>query len=87
VVVVTGLGESAVELELRVWLRDPFSEREAELDLLEIAKIALDEAGIEIPFPQRTLHFAPGAIPLRIEKGEATAGGGETGGHDGGEER
>ncbi len=84
VVVVTALGESSVTLELRVWLRDPYSEREAHFDLLEIVKIALDEAGIEIPFPQRTLHFGPGAMSLRIEKDEATAGG--EAGHDGGED-
>jgi small conductance mechanosensitive channel len=62
-VVVLGLGESSVDLELRVWLRDPYTEREALFDLVEIAKIALDEAGIEIPFPQRTLGFA-GPLPL-----------------------
>lgn len=62
-VVVTALADSGVELELRVWLRDPFTEREATFAMLETAKIALDEAGIEIPFPQRTLHF-PGAVTL-----------------------
>lgn len=61
-VVVTELAESGVELELRVWLRDPHEEREALFDLTELAKIALDEAGIEIPFPQRTIHFA-GPLP------------------------
>lgn len=70
VVVVTGLGESSVDLELRVWLRDPYTEREALFDLIEIAKIALDEAGIEIPFPQRTLHFGSGTFPLRMERDE-----------------
>lgn len=84
VVVVTALGESSVTLEIRVWLKDPYSEREAHFDLLEIVKIALDEAGIEIPFPQRTLHFGPGAMPLRIEKDQATAGG--EAGDDGGED-
>jgi small conductance mechanosensitive channel len=68
-VVVTELAESGVNLELRVWLRDPHEEREALFDLVELAKIALDEAGIEIPFPQRTLHFGSGTFPLRVEGG------------------
>lgn len=57
-VVVTQLADSAVNLELRVWLEDAYKERSAVVDLLEIAKLALDEAGIEIPFPQRTVHMA-----------------------------
>ena len=84
VVVVTGLGDSSVNLELRVWLKDPYTEREALFDLIELAKIALDEAGIEIPFPQRTLHFGSDTVPLRVE--ERTAGGGEAGGGRRGEE-
>lgn len=62
--VVLGLGDSSVDLELRVWLKDPYTEREALCEVTELAKIALDEAGIEIPFPQRTLHFATGAVRL-----------------------
>lgn len=65
-VVVTALGDSAVDLELRVWLRDPFAEREATCVMTELAKVTLDEAGIEIPFPQRTLHFAE---PLDVRTG------------------
>jgi small conductance mechanosensitive channel len=63
-VVVTALGDSSVDLELRVWLRDPHTEREATFAMVEAAKIALDEAGIEIPFPQRTLHF-PAPLGVR----------------------
>lgn len=66
-VMVTALADSGVELELRVWLRDPYTEREATFAMVEIAKIALDEAGIEIPFPQRTLHF-PRALRLAREE-------------------
>jgi len=70
-VVVTALADSAVSLELRVWLRDPYTEREATFAMIEAAKIALDEAGIEIPFPQRTLHLPEG---LRVVRGRAAAG-------------
>jgi small conductance mechanosensitive channel len=76
-VVVTALAESGVNLELRTWLRDAHEEREALFELTEVAKLALDEAGIEIPFPQRTLHFAGGEAPAR-PGGEA----GEAGGAD-----
>ena len=63
-VVVTELAESAVNLELRVWLRDARSEREALCEMLELVKAALDRAGIEIPFPQRTL-WLPDGVTVR----------------------
>jgi small conductance mechanosensitive channel len=62
-VVVTQLADSAVNLELRIWLKDAYNERAASVDVLEIAKLALDEAGIEIPFPQRTVHMAERSLP------------------------
>lgn len=64
-VVVKALGESAVELELRVWLRDAHAEREVFFELLELVKRTLDEAGIEMPYPQRTLRFA-GKVPVAL---------------------
>jgi small-conductance mechanosensitive channel len=33
-------------------------ERNLRAELLEKAKLALDEAGIEIPYPQRVIHAA-----------------------------
>jgi small conductance mechanosensitive channel len=67
-VVVTALADSGVNLEIRVWLHDPQVERAALFALLEAAKIALDQAGIEIPFPQRTLQVDPRSAPLRVER-------------------
>jgi small conductance mechanosensitive channel len=68
-VVVKELGDSAVQLELRAWLRDPHKEREVFYELLELAKVTLDQAGIEIPFPQRTLHLAdPGGLERLTER-------------------
>jgi small conductance mechanosensitive channel len=55
-VVVTELAPSSVNLELRFWLQDPKTEIAMRLRYTESAKQALDAAGIEIPFPQLTLH-------------------------------
>jgi len=55
--VVKELGDSSVVVEVRVWLTDPHLEREVQLDLLERVKTALDEAGIEMPFPTHTVQI------------------------------
>ena len=71
-VVVVELGDSSVNLELRVFLRDPSRERPATWQILEASKLALDDAGIQIPFPQRTLHWAPDN-PSLLQKGSEEA--------------
>ena len=57
VVFVTGLGESAVNISLRVWVATgdfwPVT-----FEFTELAKERLTEAGIGIPFPQRVVHLA-----------------------------
>ena len=55
-VVVTGLGDSAVNLQVRVWCAasDTWP---LKFDLTRQVKEALDGAGITIPFPQRTVHM------------------------------
>ena len=67
-VVVTRLADSGVELELRAWLEDPHEERQMLFKCLERSKEALDAAGIEIPFPQRTLHLAEGTPALSVRR-------------------
>lgn len=56
VVRVTALSESSVDLTLYVWTEndDWFS---VQCDLLERIKYAFDEYGVDIPFPNRTLHL------------------------------
>jgi len=54
-VVATALGGSSVDLEVRVWTDDPALERRLYLQVLEASKAALDEAGIQIPFPHLQL--------------------------------
>lgn len=57
VVFVTGLGESAVNLSLRVWVNTgdfwPVT-----FEFTELVKERFAEAGIGIPFPQRVMHVA-----------------------------
>jgi small conductance mechanosensitive channel len=69
-VVVTALAESSVTVELRVWVADPLSSQSSRFRLLEVAKQALEDAGIEIPFPQRVVRLL-GARPEDGESGVA----------------
>lgn len=54
-VVARSLGDSSVNLEVRVWVDDPSIERPVGARVVEVCKVALDEAGIEIPFPHQQL--------------------------------
>lgn len=85
--VATGLGDSSVDLELRVWIKEPGKERDALWAMVETSKIALDEAGIEIPFPQRTLHLGDERVAeLLALLAERKAEGGGDGASPGSEE-
>jgi small conductance mechanosensitive channel len=55
-VFVTGLGDSAVNLALRVWVDTP-DFWPVTFAFTEQAKEGMDEAGIGIPFPQRVVHL------------------------------
>jgi len=57
-VVVMALGESAVQIELRCFLRDAREERKIYAELLEKAKLALDAADIQIAVPRRLVQMA-----------------------------
>lgn len=54
---VKAFGDSAIELEIRIWINDPQEGRASVISavLLEVWR-AFREAGIQIPFPQRDLH-------------------------------
>lgn len=56
VVHVTALGDNAVNLSLRVWVRTP-DFWPVTFAFTEQAKLKLDEVGIGIPFPQRVVHL------------------------------
>lgn len=63
-VVVTALADSGVTVELRVWVADPLDPSSSRFLLLEVAKRALEEAGIEIPFPQRVVRVVGAGAAL-----------------------
>lgn len=52
---VSELADSAINLAVRPWC-DPVHYWDVYFDMLENCKIALDEAGVTIPFPQMDLH-------------------------------
>ena len=56
-VVVESLGDSSINLLVRVWIDDGEKIRSVTFAVLEAAKGALDGAGIEIPFPHLQLFW------------------------------
>ncbi|HEY0007792.1 MAG TPA: mechanosensitive ion channel [Tepidisphaeraceae bacterium] len=62
-VVVNNLGASSVDLLLRFWIREEKYEDAMQHEYMERAKLALDNAGIEIPFPHMQL-FVEKTPPL-----------------------
>jgi small conductance mechanosensitive channel len=58
---VDALGDNAVALELRAWTEGP-DWVQLRFDLIERGKLALDAAGITIPFPQRDVHIKNGQL-------------------------
>jgi len=62
-----GFGDNAVDLELRIWLRDPRSGlSNIKNDVLLRIWDLFHDNDIEFPFPQRELHVST-AIPVKIE--------------------
>ena len=55
-VVVTELGDSSVNLSVRFWVK-PSDYWPCFFDNIEAVKVGLDDANIEIPFPQRVVHM------------------------------
>lgn len=55
-VVVSNLGDSAVDMLLLAWVKSP-DWLPTKVALTEQVKLAFDEEGVEIPFPQRTVHM------------------------------
>lgn len=72
-----GFGDSSINFTVRIWLckSDQRSLLNARSEAMIAIKAALDNAGLTIPFPIRTLDFGAGVVggetwskrPLRIE--------------------
>ncbi|MAD75714.1 MAG: mechanosensitive ion channel protein [Rheinheimera sp.] len=57
-----GFADSSLSIQFSVWTkRENF--RDLKNSIQEEVKIAFDQAGIEIPFPQRTVHLAAATPP------------------------
>ncbi len=70
-----GFGDSALDIQFSVWARrESFGDLRNSLQ--EEIKRAFDDAGIDIPFPQRTLHVGEGAqpFPVRVIDGDKPRG-------------
>ena len=56
VVIIRRFGDSSVDLEARVWVRNARRRRDVEDELTDGVKTAFDANGIEIPFPKRDIY-------------------------------
>lgn len=54
---IVGFGDSSVDLQLLAWIPDPEYRIRVLADMYRSVWYALQEAGIEIPFPQHDLHL------------------------------
>lgn len=68
-VVVGECGDSSVNLFVRVWIEDASRQQPVFFRTLEASKLALDEAGIEIPYPHLQLFVDD--VRDRVWKGAA----------------
>ena len=67
-VIMTGMGDSSVNFSLLVWLKGNaiFYPKQTASRFLVLIYKALNENGIEIPFPQRDLHIRSVEVPIPV---------------------
>ncbi|MCI5166969.1 MAG: mechanosensitive ion channel family protein [Candidatus Electrothrix sp. GM3_4] len=70
---VRSFGESAIHLQLLVWVEEPAQRGLQTHNLLKMIHIAFKENGIEIPFPQRTLHLNTSGTDPNLEPAPVVA--------------
>jgi small-conductance mechanosensitive channel len=71
-----GFGSSSIDFEVTWWTGSkPLDIRRSRDEVVAAVKRALDEAGIEIPFPYRTLTFKePLTVTQATSESDQTAG-------------
>src|SRR5215813_463673 len=65
---VAKLGESSVDMVVQMWVQRA-DVRQVRSGFLEKTKLAFDQQGIRLPYPQRTVHLQNGTNPLRQHAG------------------
>jgi small-conductance mechanosensitive channel len=74
----SGFGDSSVDLDLRFWIRDPANgTKNVASDVLLGVWDRFHENGIQIPFPQRDLHLKTADTPMPVRVARADEGAGE----------
>ncbi len=68
VVVVKNFGESSVDLQLRVWIKDARKRIHTISYITDRVKEAFDKNGIEIPYPKRDITITNKLPPERLDK-------------------
>ena len=61
---IVGFGESSVDLQLLAWIPDPEYRIMVLSDMYRSVWYALQDAGVEIPFPQRDVHLRSAVAPV-----------------------
>jgi len=67
-VVVRNFGESSVDLQLRVWIKDARRRMDTIDYVTDTVKTLFDEHGIEIPYPKRDISIVDRKPPPALEK-------------------
>jgi small-conductance mechanosensitive channel len=74
-VIIRAFGESAVDLELRVWIQEARRRRAIMDEITDRVKSEFDRAGVEIPYAKRDLYIRsmPAEFPATLKSAAAPA--------------
>jgi potassium efflux system protein len=61
-------GESSLDFEIRVWINEPHKHPQIRSKVNFAIDSIFREYNIEIPFPQRDLHFRSGSVPVLSDR-------------------